>query len=148
MSGAGHISDGTLVITGAGSIVVQADQAGNTNYNAAGSVQQTLTVSKADATVTVTPYSLTYDGTAHSATVTSITGVNGETGATVGVVTLTSTHTTAGTYASDSWRLTATANYNDIAATTIDLHLNLIAWRVGANGHHELCGVLDLTAAE
>ena len=119
VSGAGHISDGTLVITGAGSIVVQADQAGNTNYNAASSVLQTLTVSKADATVTVTPYSVTYDGTAHSATVTSITGVNGETGATVGVVTLTSTHTAAGTYASDSWRLTATANYNDIAATTI-----------------------------
>jgi hypothetical protein len=119
VSGAGHISDGTLVITGAGSIVVQADQAGNTNYNAAGSVQQTLTVSKADATATVTPYAVTYDGTAHSATVTSITGVNGETGATVGVVTLTSTHTAAGTYTNDTWSLTATANYNDIAATTI-----------------------------
>ena len=78
-------------------------------------MQQTLTVSKADATVTVTPYSVTYDGTAHSATVTSITGVNSETGATVGVVTLTSTHTAAGTYASDTWRLTATANYNDTA---------------------------------
>jgi hypothetical protein len=44
----------------------------------------TLLVSKANATFTVTPYSVTYDGSAHTATVGTITGVNGETGATVG----------------------------------------------------------------
>ena len=37
-----------------------------------------------NATVVVTPYTVTYDGQPHTATVTSITGVNGETGATVG----------------------------------------------------------------
>ena len=120
LSGPGFISGETLVITGAGPIVVQAEQAGGTNYNAATSVQQTLTIAKATATVVVAPYAVTYDGTAHSATVTSITGVNGETAATVGAVTLTSTiHTDAGTYASDFWSLTATANYHDITATTI-----------------------------
>ena len=65
----------------------------------------------------VTPYDVTYDGQPHTATVSSITGVNGETGATVGTVDVSNTtHTNAGTYASDSWSFTGTANYNDIAA--------------------------------
>ena len=51
----------------------------------------------------VTPYTVTYNGNPHTATVTSITGVNGETGATVGTVDVNNTtHTNAGTYASDS----------------------------------------------
>src|SRR5258705_10827923 len=73
-----------------------------------------LTICKADATVLVTPYSVPYNGLAHSATYT-ITGVNGETGATVGTVDVSNTtHTNAGTYASDSWSFTGTANYNNI----------------------------------
>ena len=36
---------------------------------------------------TVTPYSVTYNGNPHTATVSTITGVNGETGATVGRLT-------------------------------------------------------------
>jgi MBG domain (YGX type) len=87
------------------------------------STAATLTVNKANATVVVTPYtcpSTTYDGSPHTATVTSITGVNGETGATVGTVNVSNTtHTAAGTYASDTWTFTGTANYNNIAATTI-----------------------------
>ena len=77
-----------------------------------------LTVNKANATVTVTAYNVTYNGQPHTATYT-ITGVNGETGATVGTVILNTTHTNAGTYASDSWSFTGAANYNDISATTI-----------------------------
>ena len=47
--------------------------------------------------MTVTPYSVTYDGLPHTAAVTSITGVNGETGATVGTVDVSNTtHTNAG----------------------------------------------------
>ena len=58
-----------------------------------------------------------YDGQAHTATVVTITGVNGETGAAVGTVDVSNTtHTDAGTYASDSWSFTGTANYNDIGA--------------------------------
>ena len=83
----------------------------------------TLTVNKANAVVVVTPYTCpttTYTGLPQTATVTSITGVNGETGATVGTVDVSNTtHTNAGTYASDSWSFTGTANYNNIAATTI-----------------------------
>ena len=68
----------------------------------------------------VTPYTVTYDGLPHTATVTSITGVNGETGATVGTVDVSNTtHTNAGIYNTDTWSFTGTANYNNIAATTI-----------------------------
>ena len=89
------------------------------NYKNIGCTTITDIINMANATFFVAPYTVTYDGTAHTATITSITGVNGETGATVGVVTLYSTHTNAGTYASDSWSFTATANYNNIASTTI-----------------------------
>src|SRR5512141_592031 len=58
------------------------------NYNNIGPTTITDTINKATATVVVTPYTVTYDGQAHTATVASITGVNGETGATVGTVTL------------------------------------------------------------
>ena len=68
----------------------------------------------------MTTYNVTYDAHPHTATVTSITGVNSETGATVGTANVSNTtHTNANTYSSDSWSFTGTANYNDIAATTI-----------------------------
>src|SRR5204863_7013690 len=79
-------------------------------------------ITKTDPTVDVTPYTCpttTYTGLPHAATYT-ITGVNGETGATVGTVDVSNTtHTNVGTYSSDSWSFTGTANYNSIAATTI-----------------------------
>ena len=93
---------------------------GTANYNDIAATTITDTIDKADATVVVTPYTVTYDGQPHTATVTSITGVNGETGATVGTVNVSNTtHTNAGIYSADSWTFTGTANYNDIAATTI-----------------------------
>ena len=98
--------------------------AGNSNYNSIASTTITDTVNKANAAVVVTPYTVTYDGQVHSATVTSITGVNGETGATVGSVTLNSTHTNAGTYASDTWSFAGNSNYNSIASTTITDTIN------------------------
>jgi hypothetical protein len=95
---------------------------GAANYNNVGATTITDSIAKANAVVVVTPYTsatTTYDGSAHTASVTSITGVHGETGATVGAVTLNSTHTNAGTYASDSWSFTGAANYNDVGVTTI-----------------------------
>jgi hypothetical protein len=71
----------------------------------------------------VTPYTVTYDGQTHTATYT-ITGVNGETGAAVGTVTLNTTHTKAGTFPSDSWSFTGTANYNNIDKTAITDTIN------------------------
>src|SRR5438876_1177063 len=89
------------------------------NYNLT-NTGANFTIAKADATVVVAAYTVPYNGHSHTATVTSITGVNGETGATVGTVDVSNTtHTSAGTYATDSWSFTGTANYNDIAAKTI-----------------------------
>jgi hypothetical protein len=43
----------------AGSIVVEADQAGNATYAAATPVQETLVVNKADASISVSGYHVT-----------------------------------------------------------------------------------------
>src|SRR5205823_14082460 len=96
---------------------------GAANYNDIGNTTITDSIGKANATVVVTPYTTpttTYDGNPHSATVTSITGVNSETGATVGTADVGhTTHTNAGTYALDYWFFTGAANYNDIGHTAI-----------------------------
>ena len=80
-------------------------------------------IDKANATVTVTPYTCpttTYNGLSHTATY-SITGVNGETGATVGSVDVTDTiHTHANIYNGDQWTFTGTANYKDQSGTVDD----------------------------
>src|SRR5204862_5280841 len=70
-------------------------------------------ISRVQTTASATPYSVTYDGNAHTATY-SITGVNAESGATVGTIDVTATtHTNAGTYNGDAWTFTGAANYND-----------------------------------
>ncbi|HXR96589.1 MAG TPA: MBG domain-containing protein [Terriglobales bacterium] len=91
------------------------DAAGNYNP-ATGTVSDTI--GKANATVTVTPYSLTYDGTAHTATGT-VTGVGGAVLA--GLDLSASTHTAAGSYTTDAWTFAdATGNYNAATGTVSD----------------------------
>src|SRR5204862_4345535 len=52
---------------------------GTANYNDITAHQViTDTINKADATFTVTPYNVTYNGLSHTASVSTITGVNGE----------------------------------------------------------------------
>ena len=98
--------------------------AGDANHEASND-SDTFTINKANATFTVTPYNVTYDGLPHTAAVSTITGVNGETGATVGTVNVSNTtHTNAGTYASDSWTFTGGANYNNQGPVTITDKIN------------------------
>jgi hypothetical protein len=52
--GACSISGGVISFTGAGSCVIDANQAGNGNYNAASQVQQTVIVGKGSQTVSIT----------------------------------------------------------------------------------------------
>ena len=113
------------------------DTTGNYN-NASGTANDSI--AKANAVVAVAPYSVTYDGHAHTATVTSIAGVNGETGAAVGTVTLNTSHTSAGTY-SDSWSFTG-ANYNAIASTSITDIINKAALIITANNDSKIFGTL------
>jgi hypothetical protein len=109
---------------------------GTANYNNIAATTITDTINKANATINITPYTVTYDGNPHTATVTSITGVNGETGAMVGTVTLNTTHTAAGTYTSDTWSFTGAANYNSIAATTITDTINKANATINVTPYH------------
>ena len=54
LSGPGTVSGSTLTITGAGTVVVAANQAGNGDYSAAPEVTQTLTVNQATPTISLT----------------------------------------------------------------------------------------------
>ena len=78
-----------------------------------------IDISKANAVISVTPYSVTYDGTSHTATGTA-TGVGGvDLGSDLNLTG--TTHTNAGTYASDGWSFhDATGNYNDASGTVND----------------------------
>ena len=68
LSGPGTINGSTLSITGAGTIVIAADQAGNADYAPAAEVQQSVVVNQATPAITwATPPAITY-GTALSAT--------------------------------------------------------------------------------
>ena len=116
---------------------------GTANYNnQSGTVDDCI--GKANATVVVTAYSVTYDANPHTATVATITGVKGETGATVGAVNVTdTTHTNAGTYNSDPWSFTGTANYNNQSGT-VDDYIDKANATVVVDGlhlsHHDYTG--------
>jgi hypothetical protein len=130
-NGAAHTATGTatgvfnesltgLVLSGtthtaAGTYASDAWTFTNANYNDAGGTVSD-SIAKANATIVVTPYNVTYDGVAHTATGTA-TGVFNE--SLTGLVLSGTTHTAAGTYASDAWTFT-NANYNDAGGTVSD----------------------------
>ena len=60
----GSITGNTLTVTGVGNLVIDATQAGNTNYNAATQVQRTVVVNAATATISINdiPSSAVYGG--------------------------------------------------------------------------------------
>jgi hypothetical protein len=97
VTGPATVSGSTLTVTGAGSVTVTASQAGNSNYAAATSVQQSFTVAQAPLTVTANNASRAY-GAANPAFSYTITGyVNGDTS---GVVSGTAMETTTATTSS------------------------------------------------
>lgn len=77
-SGPATVSSGVLTITGAGSVTVQATQAGNGNWQAASPVSVTFTVNPAALTVTATPAAKTYGQADPSYTATTGGFVNGD----------------------------------------------------------------------
>lgn len=117
VSGPATLSGSTLSFTGAGTVVVAANQAGNTLYLAAPEVQQSITVNPAVLTVTASDASMSYGATPPSFTYTITGYVNGDTIAAVsGAPSLTTTATStspAGTYAITAGFGTLNAsNYN------------------------------------
>ncbi|HEV2277765.1 MAG TPA: hypothetical protein VGS02_06305, partial [Acidobacteriaceae bacterium] len=110
LSGTTHANAGTYA-TDAWTFT---DAAGNYN-NASGTVSDAI--ARAKAAISVTPYSVTYDGNAHTATG-SATGVKGE--SLSGLDLSNTTHTNPGAY-NDSWTFTdATGNYNGASGIAKD----------------------------
>ena len=87
------------------------------NYkDASGRVDDSI--ARADATFAITPYSVTYDGRAHTATGSAI-GISKE--ILDGMDFSATTHTDAGTYSSDTWTFTdPTGNYKTASGTVSD----------------------------
>src|SRR5207249_3290538 len=113
LSGTTHTNAGTYN----GDVWTFADPAGNYN-DASGAVNDSIAKANA-AIVVVTPYSVTYDGLAHSATGTA-TGLAGA-DLSAGLNLSGSTHTHAGTYNGDVWTFTeASGNYNNASGTVND----------------------------
>jgi autotransporter-associated beta strand protein len=90
----------------------------STNYTLGNTTTTTTAnITKANATIVVNPYSITYDGTSHTATG-SATGVLGENLA--GLDLSGTTHTNAGS-STDTWTFTdVTGNYNNTSGTVSD----------------------------
>ena len=109
-------STGSLGVAG-GPYTVTYAFAGNSSFTAATDTSTTLTIGQATATVSVTPYSVTYDGNAHTATGTA-TGVGGVNLPASDLNLTGTTHTNAGTY-SDTWTF-ADPNYVSQSGSVTD----------------------------
>jgi subtilase family serine protease len=82
LSGPATVSGTTLTFTGVGTVVIAANQAGNTSYNGASRVTRYVAVDKAILTVTAANKSMTKGGTVPALTWTMTGFVNGQTRAT------------------------------------------------------------------
>jgi N-acetylneuraminic acid mutarotase len=103
VSGPGTISGNRLTITGAGTVVVAANQAGNTDYSAAAAVERWIVVKKAALTVTANNLSMKRGASVPTLTYAMTGFVNGDTQAkaTIGQPALSTTATSksaAGSY--------------------------------------------------
>lgn len=72
VSGPATVTGATLTMTGSGLVTVRASQAGNPGYQAAPPVEQSFTVGRATAGVTLGNLATVYDGTPKTATVTTV----------------------------------------------------------------------------
>jgi len=96
-SGPATVNNSTLTITGAGTVAVAANQAGNSNYNAATAVSKSITVSKAAPTASLASSSASAVYGASVTLTATLTNAGAGTVAPTGTVTFTSGTTTLGT---------------------------------------------------
>jgi hypothetical protein len=122
--------------TNVGTATASYTYAGDSNHDGS-SDSKNFEITKANATISVTPYSVTYDGNSHTATGTA-TGVNGE--SLIGLGLSGTTHTNAGTYNGDVWTFTdVTGNYNNTSGT-VDDSISQATANITVNGYS---GVYD-----
>jgi hypothetical protein len=125
----------------AGRYTVVATFAGSIDYGSARALA-TFTITRANATIVVTGYNVTYDGTPHTASGLA-TGVGGQ--ALSGLVLSGTKHTNAGNYPGDTWKFTDTSgNYNNASGTVHDL-IAQATLTVTANPETKVYGSADPT---
>ena len=146
VSGPATLSGNTLTITGASSVVVAANQPGNTTYAAAPQVTKTITVNKAALTATAQKQSMTYGGPLPTLTYTLTGFVNSETPATAttGAPTLTTTAKAsspvgsypitivAGTLAAANYSFQFTASTLTVTKAALTVTANNLSMKQGA----------------
>jgi hypothetical protein len=116
--------------------------AGNSNYNAVAATTITDVINKAAAVITVTPYTVTYDGLPHTAAFTAV-GVEATPVDLTSLMDVSATmHTAAGTYAMDTWSFAGNSNYNAVAATTITDVINKANLTITANNQSKCFNTL------
>ena len=114
ISGPATILDDHLTVTGAGTVEVEASQAGKAPYSAAVPVDESFTVDPASLTITPTAgQSMAYGGTVPALTYTYTGLVNGDASATFsgGLATTATSSSSVGGYPITQGTLTATGNY-------------------------------------
>ncbi|GAB1451574.1 hypothetical protein MASR2M47_16300 [Draconibacterium sp.] len=113
----------------AGTYSVTATVAADDNYSTATSAPYNFTILKANPTINVTPYTVTYDGNPQTS-VGSAKGISSEN--LIGLDLSNTTHTSAGTY-TDNWTFTdVTGNYND-ASGSVNNTINQASLSITAN---------------
>nr|MBA2745416.1 S8 family peptidase [Flavisolibacter sp.] len=107
----------TTAPTNSGTYSVKAVFDGNISYNAGESAPAQFIINKATATIVVTPYSVVYNGVAHTAAG-AATGVEATPANLASLLNLSGTmHTNAGTYTADAWIFEGNENYEPANGT-------------------------------
>ena len=149
MSGPATISGSTITLTGTGTVVARASQAGNVNYAAAPDVDRSFSVAKKTLTVTADAKSRAYGATNPSFTATITGFVNGETSAVVSgaaaLSTPTSSTSTVGSYAITAALGTLSAANYDFSFSPGTLTLTQAPLTVTADTKSRVYGDADPT---
>jgi hypothetical protein len=103
--------------TDAGSYVITPSGETSGNYTITYN-DGTLTIGMADPVINVVGYSVTYDGTSHTAPITATGALGLDLSSKLDLSA--TTHTNAGTYSSDAWSFAGDANYNSQSGTVSD----------------------------
>jgi len=144
VSGLATVSGSTLTITGAGPVVVAANQAGNGNYSAAPQKTQSITVNKATLTVTANNSNRAYGSSNPTFTAAYSGFVNGDTSSVLsGTPSLTTSATSssaAGAYAITAAAGTLTASNYSFSFVNGTLTVGKVTLTVTANNANRTYG--------
>jgi hypothetical protein len=130
---------GATAPTAGGTYRVTARFPGSADYSAA-AASVGFTIARANAIIAVTPYSVPYDGTAHTATGTA-TGIEASNPVDLGSLLhlAATTHTHAGDYPSDTWTFDGNSNYNPASVAVHD-NIAPYAFRFTIGNDHQTAG--------